>query len=165
MSASIRGRRLVLQWLAGMPVVAAAAGAATTSPAIPPMVVHKSPTCGCCSKWVTHMQSAGFTVSVVESDNLDALKTRVGIPPGKGSCHTGEIDGYFVEGHVPAAQVKRLLQERPRAKGLTVPGMPSGSPGMEGAPGAPFAYDVLLVLPDGSTRVFEHVSGVGGRPG
>jgi hypothetical protein len=120
------------------------------------IVVHKSETCGCCKLWVTHLEKAGFNVEVVNSDNLAAIKERVGIPYGMGSCHTAEVEGYFVEGHVPAADIQRLLRERPAAKGLTVPGMPAGSPGMEIPSGKVDPYDVLLVKKDGSTSVFAH---------
>lgn len=120
------------------------------------VVVHKSETCGCCKLWVAHLERAGFDVEVVNSDNLAAIKERVGIPYGMGSCHTAEVDGYFVEGHVPAADIQRLLRERPAAKGLTVPGMPAGSPGMEVPSGKVDPYDVFLVKKDGSTSVFAH---------
>ncbi len=124
--------------------------------ALPLVVVHKSPTCGCCESWITHMKAAGFPVEVKDVDNLDAIKTKVGVPYGKGSCHTAEVGGYFVEGHVPATDVKRLLAERPQAKGLTVPGMPAGSPGMEVPDGTVQPYDVEHVALDGTTTVFAH---------
>lgn len=131
----------------------APAASADTSPAAQ-MVVHKTPTCGCCGEWVDHMRQAGFEVEVKEAGDLSPVKERVGVPYGMGSCHTAEVDGYFVEGHVPAADVERLLAERPDARGLTVPGMPLGSPGMEVPSGEVQAYEVLLVHPDGSTSVF-----------
>ena len=134
--------------------------AATVDAALPLLVVHKTPTCGCCGAWVEHMQHAGFAVEVRNEDNLDPVKTRVGVPVGKGSCHTAEIGGYFVEGHVPAEDVKRLLAEKPDAKGLTVPGMPMGSPGMETPDGRVQKYTVDLVGRDGATRAFaEHGDG------
>ena len=100
------------------------------------------------------MRKAGFTVEVHDLDNLDPVKTRVGIPAGKGSCHTAEVGGYFVEGHVPAADVKRLLALKPDAKGLVLPGMPMGSPGMEMPDGSTQPYTVELVQRDGTTSVF-----------
>ncbi|GGH19451.1 metal-binding protein [Alsobacter metallidurans] len=113
----------------------------------PPMLVHKDPNCGCCAGWVKHVRAAGFTVDVRETATLDAVKARLGIPEPLASCHTAEIGGYLVEGHVPAAEILRLLAERPRALGLAVPDMPLGSPGME-APGAkPDAYQVILFGP------------------
>jgi len=122
----------------------------------PPLKVFKSPTCGCCSAWVTHMSSAGFDVRASDVDNgtLWDLKMRAGIPTDLTSCHTGFIEGYVVEGHVPAPDVHRLLAERPEALGLTVPGMPIGSPGMEMGDRRD-AFDTLLLLRDGETRVFQ----------
>jgi hypothetical protein len=98
----------------------------TAEPSLPGVTVHKSATCGCCQLWVDRLRSAGFTVEVRNEDNLNDVKRRVGIPYGMGSCHTAEVGGYFVEGHVPIEDVQRLLRERPDAKGLTVPGMPAG---------------------------------------
>ncbi|MET0807127.1 MAG: DUF411 domain-containing protein [Pseudoxanthomonas sp.] len=121
---------------------------------LPRMVVHKSASCGCCKLWVEHMRTAGFDVEVRESDNVNPVKERVGVPLGKGSCHTAEVGGYFVEGHVPAGDVKRLLAQKPDAKGLVLPGMPAGSPGMEMPDGTTQAYTVELVGRDGSTTAF-----------
>ncbi|WP_200889956.1 DUF411 domain-containing protein [Lysobacter sp. A03] len=121
---------------------------------LPLMVVSKSASCGCCHLWVEHMQKAGFEVEVVNTEELNPIKQRVGVPYGKGSCHTAEVGGYFVEGHVPAADIKRLLAERPDAKGLVVPGMPAGSPGMELPDGRVQPYVVELVANDGTTSEF-----------
>jgi hypothetical protein len=118
------------------------------------MLVHKSPTCGCCVKWIAHMRDAGFDVTVRDTEDMAAVKARVGIPPAKGSCHTAEVGGYFVEGHVPATDIRRLLAERPAARGITVPGMPIGSPGMEVPNGRVQPYNVELVRRDGTTGVF-----------
>lgn len=126
----------------------------TWAAAGPRVVVHKNETCGCCNLWVKHLEAAGFTVEVNNVSNMASIKERVGVPYAMGSCHTGEVEGYFVEGHVPAADIRKLLREKPAAKGLTVPGMPSGSPGMEVPSGKVDAYDVLLVAKDGSTSVF-----------
>ena len=122
--------------------------------ALPLVVVHKDPSCGCCTAWVKHLQDAGFTVEVREEGDLNPIKERVGVPYGKGSCHTAEVGGYFVEGHVPAEDIKRLLTEKPDAKGLVVPGMPAGSPGMELPDGSVQAYTVELVHRDGSTVAY-----------
>jgi hypothetical protein len=127
----------------------------TAEPSLPGVTVHKSESCGCCKLWVERLRDAGFTVEVRDEDNLSAVKQRVGIPFGMGSCHTAEVEGYFVEGHVPVEDIKRLLRERPDAKGLTVPGMPAGSPGMEVPSGEVQPYEVLLVARDGSTTTFS----------
>jgi hypothetical protein len=118
------------------------------------MVVHKSASCGCCGAWVDHMRHAGFRVEVRDADDLEPVKTRLGIPYGKGSCHTAEVGGYFVEGHVPATDVRRLLAEKPDAKGLVLSGMPAGSPGMELPDGRTEPYTVELVQRDGTTQPF-----------
>ena len=118
------------------------------------MVVHKNESCGCCNGWVDHMRAAGFAVEVRNEDNLDPVKTRLGVPPGKGSCHTAEVGGYLIEGHVPAEDIRRLLAQRPDARGLVLPGMPLGSPGMEMPDGRSQPYTVELVLRDGSTRPY-----------
>lgn len=123
--------------------------------ALPTVLVHKTATCGCCKLWVKHMEQAGFRVQTRDVDDLGPVKQRLGVPYGKGSCHTAEVAGYFVEGHVPAADVKRMLSEKPAARGLTVPGMPMGSPGMEVPDGSVQPYAVELVGRDGKTRVFS----------
>lgn len=128
--------------------------AVSTAAPAPLLVVTKSATCGCCHLWVEHMQKAGFRVEVHDVENINLVKERVGVPYGKGSCHTAEVGGYFVEGHVPAEDVKRLLAEKPDAKGLAVPGMPMGSPGMEVPDGRVQPYTVELVAHDGSTSPF-----------
>ena len=151
---------LLLLGLGALPVVHAAPPVRSAAPAMSPvarqplLVVHKSPTCGCCTGWVKHMRDAGFAVEVHDEADVEPVKRRVGVPAGKGSCHTAEIAGYFIEGHVPAADVKRLLKERPDAKGLTAPGMPMGSPGMEMPDARTPPYVVELVKRDGSTEVF-----------
>jgi len=146
---------------------AAAADAGGTSPAIaaalPVVLVHKTPTCGCCGAWVEHMRAAGFPVQVEERADLEPVRQRLGVPYGKGSCHTAQVGGYFVEGHVPADDVKRLLAERPRARGLVVPGMPLGSPGMETPDGRVQPYTVERVEPDGTTTAYAR-HGQGSAP-
>ena len=107
------------------------------------IAVWKSPSCGCCGKWVEHLRANGFRVVVHETDDLAPVKQSQGVPQNLQSCHTAEVDGYTIEGHVPAAEVKRLLAERPKARGLAVAGMPLGSPGMEQG-SAREAYDVML---------------------
>ncbi|TDT72701.1 hypothetical protein BDE40_3553 [Litoreibacter halocynthiae] len=121
--------------------------------------VAKSPTCGCCTAWVEQMREAGFAVDTqdVDQDTLYALKDRLGITPDLEGCHTATIGDYFIEGHVPAEDIRRLLANATEARGIAVPGMPMGSPGMDMG-GAREAYDVVLVLKDGSTQVFARHS-------
>jgi len=133
-------RRAVLALMAGaMPAAGLAQDQVVT--------VHKDPGCGCCTGWVQHLQGAGFTITVIETKNLDPVRRRLGVPEDLAGCHTAEVAGYVVEGHVPADAIRRLLEEGPIAKGLAVPGMPAGSPGMEG--GTPERYDVVLFGPAG----------------
>ena len=148
-------RRLLIQALATL------AGASLAAPAVmaqsKPMVeAWKDPSCGCCKDWVTHMEANGFQVKVNDSGNA-AVRTRLGVPEKLGSCHTALIAGYAIEGHVPAKDILRLLKERPKVIGLTVPGMKVGSPGMDGPEykGRKDPYDVLLINADGSTRVYQ----------
>jgi hypothetical protein len=123
----------------------------------PTMEVYKSPTCGCCSKWVEHVRQGGFTVKVTElsDQELDTLKTRHGIPRTAQSCHTGIVDGYVIEGHVPVAEVTRLLKERPGVAGIAVGGMPIGSPGMEVAGQKPQPYNVVTFDKQGAVKVYS----------
>jgi hypothetical protein len=123
------------------------------------MEVYKTPTCGCCTKWVDHMRAAGFQVTAkdISQAELDGLKARHGVPQAMSSCHTGLIDGYVVEGHIPAAEVLRFLKERPAVAGLAVPGMPLGSPGMEVEGVTPRPYSVLTFDRAGQTQVFATV--------
>lgn len=118
--------------------------------------VYKSPTCGCCTDWIRHLEENGFEVEVSEVDNVTPVKIEAGLTPALASCHTAFINDYVIEGHVPADDIKRLLSQAPQARGLSVPGMPAGSPGMEmGDRKDP--YQVLLFNNNGQTRVFaEH---------
>jgi hypothetical protein len=118
----------------------------------PTITVYKSPTCGCCSNWVTHMLQNGVRVVAHDTADVAPVKDRAGVPMDKRSCHTGFIGGYAIEGHVPADVIKRLLAEHPSdVAGLTAPGMPMGSPGMDGPPEH---YDILAFTKDGHTRVY-----------
>ncbi|HEY5635407.1 MAG TPA: DUF411 domain-containing protein [Burkholderiales bacterium] len=117
------------------------------------VTVYKSPTCGCCGEWVKHLKSNGFKVEAHDVADLDPIKQKLGVRPELASCHTATVGGYTIEGHVPASDIRRLLAERPKdAKGLAVPGMPVGSPGMETGPAQPYA--TLLFDKAGGTRVF-----------
>ena len=120
----------------------------------PEMTVYKDPNCGCCRAWVNHVRKAGFTVRIVESDAMDMIKKQYGIPDALASCHTAEISGYVIEGHVPAAEIARLLKERPAGKGLAVAGMPVNSPGMEVRGAADEQYDVMLFSDVGQAKRF-----------
>lgn len=123
--------------------------------ALPPMTVYKSASCGCCKQWVDHARANGFTVRTVDTEDLNSVKREMGIPAALASCHTVVVGSYLVEGHVPAADVKRLLRDRPRVRGIAVPGMPIGSPGMEQGPVSGYErYDVIAFEQGGATRVF-----------
>ena len=140
---------------AATPAATAPAHATTADPAALPLVeVFKTPACGCCDGWVAHLQHAGFPVRVQELDDLEPVRRQLGVPWAKGSCHTARVDGYVVEGHVPVEDIQRLLAERPEARGLVLPGMPAGSPGMEMPDGFVQRYTVELVAPDGSTSAW-----------
>lgn len=117
------------------------------------ITVYKSPTCGCCSKWIDHLEDNGFSVIKKDLRDTRPIKAAHGVNPRLASCHTAVVDGYVIEGHVPAADIRRLLAERPAVKGLTVPGMPMGSPGMEGPRKDP--YNVLTFDGQGKTTVFS----------
>lgn len=116
------------------------------------IMVYKSPTCGCCGKWVEHMQAAGHTVTVENRRDLAPIKAELDVPPTLQSCHTARVGDYIIEGHVPADLVQKLLDEKPDIEGLAVPGMPMGSPGMEGPRRDP--YDVLAIGKDSRTTVY-----------
>ena len=119
----------------------------------PAMTVYKTPTCGCCAKWVDHMKAAGFKVQVQDMDDLTEIKQASGVPIPIRTCHTAVVSGYVVEGHVPADLVKKVLAEKPKVTGIAVPGMPIGSPGMEsGSQKSP--YDVVLFDKTGKTTVY-----------
>lgn len=153
-NAPFYSRRVVLGLLAALPF--ASAGHATARPEV---TVAKDPNCGCCNGWVEHLRQAGLEVRVTHTAALRPLKARLGVPEDLASCHTAQVGGYVIEGHVPATAIDRLLRERPKAIGLAVPGMPIGSPGMEG--GDPEPYDVVLFAKD-SRDVFARY--LGARP-
>ncbi len=163
---SFKCHRLPTRWIAILSAavllaVAGPAAAADTKVAkgavsLPSVQVAKTATCGCCRAWVDHMRAAGFEVTAqnMAMGELSRLKAKEGIVPRLASCHTAKVGGYVIEGHVPAKDVERLLQLKPDAIGLSVPGMPMGSPGMEMGSGRD-AYDVVLINKDGSTSVFS----------
>lgn len=145
----MKRRTLVQAMLAGSIGFPALAGAAA-----PVVEVYKSASCGCCEGWVRHLRAGGFTVNPHDVANPSDYREKFGIPNELGACHTAVVQGYAIEGHVPAAEIRRLLAEKPKARGLAVPSMPMGAPGMEGATSMP--YDVLLVKKDGSRSTYRH---------
>ena len=134
--------------------------AATAAAALPDAAIHvvKSRSCGCCGQWVDHLNRHAFSVTTEDVDDVSPFKQEAGITPTLASCHTAFVDGYVIEGHVPAEDIRRLLTEKPDALGLTVPGMPIGSPGMEIEGRPADTYEVLLMHRDGSTSVFARHS-------
>lgn len=146
----MRARRTLLL-LAGVTVLAAFGwpGRRTATP--PSITVYHSPTCGCCKEWVKHLEANGFTVKSIEQADVSPMKAELGVPRQLVSCHTAVIAGYVVEGHVPAADIQRLLREKPKVAGLTAPGMPGASPGMNTGKEP---YDVLTFGTAGNTTVW-----------
>lgn len=142
--------------LLGMAALGAASMAVAAKSPPTALQVWKDPNCGCCKDWIAHMEKSGFAATVIEQGN-SAARARLGLPQKYASCHTALVQGYVVEGHVPAADIQRLLREKPQALGLAVPGMPIGSPGMDGAAygGRRDPYQVLLIHKDGTSRVFN----------
>jgi len=129
----------------------------TAHAAAAPMVeVYKNEGCGCCEAWIAHLKENGFAVKAHNVAETSAYRKKFGIPDQLGACHSAALQGYAIEGHVPAAEIKRLLTERPKATGLAVPAMPLGSPGMEGL--RKDSYDILLVKADGGYTVYQHYS-------
>ena len=121
----------------------------------PLITVHKDPTCGCCGGWIAHLELNGFQTKTIETSEINRVRARLGVPFELAACHTAEVGGYLIEGHVPAKAIQRLLTERPKARGLAVPGMPSGSPGMTGEYEE---YDVILFGPT-ERRVYARFKG------
>ena len=147
-------RRRVLVMLLGLALTAGSTSAQSTRAAAkkPHLLVYKSPTCGCCAKWVEHVNAAGFTSETTNLPDVSPIKTKHGVPAQLASCHTSLVDGYVIEGHVPAEDIRRLLRDRPAIVGLAAPGMPAGSPGMD-VPNSP-PYQVLSFDKQGRTAVF-----------
>ena len=143
--------------LLGLSALALLAGASRSLAADPTITVTKDPNCGCCSGWVEHLRQAGFAVEVRDVPDVNRVKARLGVPSDLAACHTAEVSGYVIEGHVPVAALRRLLDEKPNAKGLAVAGMPVGSPGMEVPGTPPDTYDVILFGP--SRRTYARFRG------
>jgi hypothetical protein len=146
MTAKLNRREFLIR-LAVAPIVTAL----PLSRARPPMTVYKSPTCGCCKEWVKHVEKAGFKVTVKDLVDVNPIKKDLGLPLALASCHTAVVGAYLIEGHVPADLIDKLLAEKPKARGLTIPGMPSSAPGMD-IPGQ--KYDVLIFTSDGKTKIY-----------
>lgn len=151
-------RRLLLAGAAAVPVLLSMPTAGHAA-RLPLVTVTKDPSCGCCSGWAEHIEAARFPIEIVESGDVGRLKQQLGVPSALHSCHTAEVAGYVIEGHVPAPALRRLLAERPLATGLAVPGMPAGSPGMDFPGVAPESYEVILFGPDSQTT-FARFKGV-----
>jgi hypothetical protein len=156
-------RRSTMAFFATLPALVST-GRALAAASPPKIKVTKDPNCGCCGGWVDHLKAAGFAVEVAETGALDQVKAKLGVPNDLAACHTAEIEGYVIEGHVPAVAIRRLLSEKPQAKGLAVPGMPVGSPGMEVAGAQADVYDVVLFGAFGK-RVFARFEGGHELPG
>lgn len=150
----IEGLRLTRR-LACVSFAAAAILPSRSWGAWPLITVHKDPNCGCCGGWIEHLESSGFQTRTIETSEINRVRARLGVPYELAACHTAEIAGYLIEGHVPAKAIQRLLTERPKAQGLAVPGMPSGSPGMTGEHEE---YDVIL-FGRGERRVYARFRG------
>lgn len=133
----------------------ATSGQQPAADAAQPITVYRTATCGCCGKWVDHLKTAGFNPTVHMVENVAATPPGKDLPPALRSCHNATLEGYNVEGHVPAEVLRKLLKERPKIKGIAVPGMPAGSPGMESP--NPVAYDVVAYDASGKTSVFTRV--------
>ena len=143
----------VLAVSATLAAALSSAPATSAHSSLPEMTVYKTPTCGCCSKWVDHVKAAGFTVKTIDQPDLSELKADVGVTKALSSCHTALVGGYVIEGHVPAADIQRLLKEKPKIVGLAAPGMPGAGPGMDTSKDP---YDVLAFDASGKTTVWAH---------
>ena len=152
----MKGTMSITKILAAVGAVAAlsVAGVSFAQKPAPTVQVYKSPTCGCCALWVKHLEAHGFATRVIESNDVASIKAQRGVPARVQSCHTAIVDGYVIEGHVPATDVHRLLRERPAVAGIAVPGMPIGSPGMEVPGQRPQPYDVVAFDKQGQLKVY-----------
>jgi len=148
----------LLALVASLVVVGGAFAFLKTEASASTIVVYKSPTCGCCAKWIDHLEESGFDVEVRDETNMNAVKAKHGVRPEYSSCHTALVEGYIVEGHVPADQIVRLLAEKPAVLGISAPGMPIGSTGMESAnPSQHQDYDVVTFDGSGKTELFARI--------
>ena len=144
---------MLRQTLVALTLAVLASTASAQPPKGIPITVYKSPTCGCCAKWVEHLRANGFNPTVHEMPDVSPIKVELGVTDRLRSCHTAKVEGYVIEGHVPAEAIQKMLRDKPAIVGLAVPGMPMGSPGMEGASAS--RYDIIAFRKDGQTSVFE----------
>ena len=155
MTVSIGRRTVLATGMLGAGVIAA--GAAATKPKLTSMTVYKDANCGCCTAWIERLRAKGFAVKAVDTPDLAAIKRRLGVPDALASCHTGVVAGLVIEGHVPPADIARLLAARPAGvRGIAVPGMPAGSPGMETPDGDREAFEVIAFGPKGRSVFARH---------
>jgi len=154
--------KVIFLLLGGAVAIALGSGCGAPSNAGVLVEVYKSPTCGCCGKWIDYLEANGFRVEATDVPDVAPLKAKYGVPEGMDSCHTALVEGYVVEGHVPVADIQRLLTERPEIDGIAVPGMPMGSPGMEGP--RPVRYDVVTFDAGAKGEVFATHQGVSSIP-
>jgi hypothetical protein len=156
MRSILTSRRVaILVPIAALAFVATAWLSAQTPAAKPQMTVYKSSTCGCCSNWVAHMKANGFDVKAIDVDDIDKVKQEHGVPAAAASCHTALVNGYIVEGHVPADAVVKMLRDKPAIAGIAVPGMPMGAPGMEMPNGQKEPYTIVSFDRSGKTAVYD----------
>ena len=148
------GRSFLILALAAAGVLVASDAHSRTSakPARPAITVYKDPNCGCCTKWLDHLRKHGFKVIAHDTAGMDEVKSSMGVPSDLHSCHTGVVNGYVIEGHVPAADIRKLLKDKPKVLGLAVPGMPMGSPGMEGP--TRDKYETMAFQRNGKSRIY-----------
>ncbi len=154
---AFESRRQILRGISALAATLSLAPAVSIAQMGKPMVeVWKSPTCGCCNDWIKHLEANGFQVKAYDKGNT-AMRRELGMPEKFGSCHTAKVNGYVIEGHVPAKEIHRLIREKPTALGLSVPEMPIGTPGMDGPEygGQVDPYDVLLVQRNGTATVYQ----------
>jgi hypothetical protein len=147
-------RRMLLTIGGGATLASALRRAASQTPELPEIRAYRNPGCGCCEKWADHLRAAGFKVNMSEDHNLAGRRRSLGVPEAMSGCHLAQAGSYIIEGHVPAADIIKLLKSRPAAAGLSVPGMPMGSPGMESDSGSE-SYDVLIFQADGRSEVYS----------
>ncbi|NOT11881.1 MAG: DUF411 domain-containing protein [Methylococcaceae bacterium] len=147
-------KRLNAIFIIGLFSMSTGVGASKTETDKPDIVVYRSPTCGCCEKWIAHLKQNNFNIHAIVTDNVQSIKDKYGVPQEMASCHTAIVDGYVVEGHVPAKDILTFLKAKPKVTGISVPGMPKGTPGME--MGGKDPYDVVSFDRDHRVEIFSN---------